>query len=193
MRPALVWTLVIIALCVPLVAAAFSPLLQWRDPIYIFAGFAGITALSALVVQPVLAIALLPNLSPRRARRLHRLIGPTITIGVLLHIGGLWITSPPDVIDALLFRSPTPFSVWGMIALLALIGTASLARVKRRLPTRLWRSMHLTLAALIVACTILHAMLVDGTMEIVTKSAFCLILAVVTVRALVTKRAFHRP
>jgi hypothetical protein len=139
----------------------------------------------------MLAATLLPGLTPRNARRLHRIVGPAILIGVILHVGGLRITSPPDVIDALLFRSPTPFSVWGMISLLALTGTAAIAGVRYRLSPRRWRAMHLALATVIVAGTILHAMLIDGTMEIVTKSAICFALAVVTYRALVTKRPFR--
>ena len=33
-----------------------------------------------------------------------------MAVAVVIHVAGLWITSPPDMIDALLFTSPTPFS-----------------------------------------------------------------------------------
>ena len=37
-RVALIWVALAAAICVPLAAAAMSPLLEWRDPIYIAAG-----------------------------------------------------------------------------------------------------------------------------------------------------------
>ena len=43
---------------------------------------------------------------------------------VIVHVAGLWLTSPPDVIDVLLFRSPTPFSAWGAIAMWAVFAAA---------------------------------------------------------------------
>ena len=44
----------------------------------------------------------LPDLSARRSRHLHRWVGGLLVACVVLHVVGLWITSPPDVIDALL-------------------------------------------------------------------------------------------
>ena len=51
-----------------------------------------------------------------------------LVIAVVLHVAGLWVTSPPDVIDALLFVAPTPFSNWGIIAMWALFATGLRAR-----------------------------------------------------------------
>ncbi|MEP5760202.1 MAG: ferric reductase, partial [Litoreibacter sp.] len=104
-RSVLIWAALAIALVAPIVAAAVSPLLQWRDPIYIVAGFAGIAALSLLLLQPLLAAGTLPALTLRQSRSMHKWIGASVTALVIVHVAGLWLTSPPDVIDALLFAS----------------------------------------------------------------------------------------
>ena len=44
-RVALIWSALATGIVVPIIAAATSPLLAWRDPVYIAAGFAGIVAL----------------------------------------------------------------------------------------------------------------------------------------------------
>ena len=50
---ALIWVALAAAIGVPIAAAAVSPLLAWRDPVYILAGFAGIIALGLMLVQPL--------------------------------------------------------------------------------------------------------------------------------------------
>ena len=44
-KATLIWAALAIAICVPIAFAAASPLLAWRGPLYILAGFAGIVAL----------------------------------------------------------------------------------------------------------------------------------------------------
>ena len=68
-RVTLVWTALAAAVVVPIAAAATSPLLAWRDPIYIAAGFAGVIALGIMLVQPMLIGGYLPGLSAHRGRR----------------------------------------------------------------------------------------------------------------------------
>ncbi|MEM7506963.1 MAG: ferric reductase-like transmembrane domain-containing protein [Pseudomonadota bacterium] len=180
-RAALIWAALVIALLVPIVEAAFSPLLAWREPVYIAAGFAGVIAMGLLLLQPLLAAGLLPELPLRRSRRLHGWLGGCLVFAVLLHVVGLWLTSPPDVIDALLFRSPTPFSVWGVIAMWAVFAAALLALLRRRLRLKpsLWRLMHATLVTVVVLGSVIHAILIDGTMGQTSKVALCaLVLAV---------------
>ena len=94
---------------------------------------------------------------------------------VLIHVGGLWITSPPDMIDALLFASPTPFSPFGVIAMWAIFAVALLAALRRRLGLRprTWRIAHTLLAIVIVAGSVVHGILIEGTMETVSKAALC--------------------
>lgn len=107
------WPILTAIVLAPLIVAATSPLLAWREPVYIAAGLAGIIAFTILLFQPLLVIGVMPGVRSLRGRRLHRIMGIVLVCAVLLHVAGLWITSPPDVIDALLFKSPTLFSLWG--------------------------------------------------------------------------------
>ncbi len=174
-RTVLAWSALAIALAVPLLAAAFSPLLAWRQPVYIAAGFAGIAAMGLLLVQPLLIGGYMPGLSGPRARRLHRAVGVALIAVVAVHVAGLWITSPPDVVDVLLFRSPTPFSVWGAVAMWAVFAAGLVAALRSRLKLRPrdWRLLHMSLAAATVLCSALHAVLIEGTMETLSKVALC--------------------
>src|SRR5215510_11034101 len=165
------WVALVAAICVPIAAAALSPLLAWRGPVYILAGFAGIIALGLVLVQPLLIAGYLPGLSGYRGRRAHHWIGGALALAVVVHVGGLWISSPPDMIDALLFESPTPFSPFGVIAMWAIFAVALLAAFRRRLGLRTWRIAHMALAAVIVVGTVAHCMLIEGAMETVSKAA----------------------
>ena len=109
-----------------------------------------------------------------------------LVLAVGLHVVGLWITSPPDVIDALTFTSPTPFSAWGVIAMWAVFAAALLAACRRRLRIRVttWRRVHVLLAVVTVVGTVVHALLIDGTMETYTKIALCVIVPAATARAI---------
>ena len=182
----LIWAVVAAAIGIPIAAAMASPLLAWRGPVYILGGLAGIVALGALLFQPLLISGDLPGLSAGPARRLHRWIGGTLVAAVVIHVAGLWITSPPDMIDALLFASPTPFSPWGVIAMWAIFATALLACFRRRLGLRLrtWRIAHMLLAIVIVAGSVVHAMLIEGTMETMSKAALCALVVAATIRVI---------
>ena len=169
----LIWLAVLAAMSLPLFIAATSPLLQWRQPIYIVAGLAGVVALILLFVQPLLAAGALPGLPAQWGRRLHRGFGVVLVGLVALHVAGLWITSPPDVIDALLLRSPTPFSLWGVLAMLGLFAAATLALLRHRLPRPLWRLGHSTLTFGVVLTTAIHALTIEGTMGAVSKAVLC--------------------
>jgi len=74
---------------VPVAVAAASPLLAWRDPVYIAAGFAGIAAMALMMVQPLLARGYLPGLPARLSRRVHRINGALLVFLVTLHVAGL--------------------------------------------------------------------------------------------------------
>ena len=191
-RGTLIWGALIAALGVPIAFAATSSLLQWRDAIYITAGFAGIVALGLLLVQPLLIAGSLPGLSTYRRRRVHQWIGVGLVLAVVIHVAGLWITSPPDMVDALLFMSPTPFSPFGVVAMWAIFAVALLVTFRRRLGLgpRAWRLAHMVLAAVIVVGSVVHAILIEGTMETVSKAALCalVIAAAATVIAEVVTR-----
>lgn len=191
-RAALIWVVLAAALGVPIAAAAASPLLTWRDPLYILACFAGIIALGLMLVQPLLIAGYLPGLQAYRGRRVHRWTGGALVVAVVIHVGGLWITSPPDMLDALLFVSPTPFSPWGVIAMWAIFAVALLATLRRRLGLRTWRIAHMLLAIVIVAGSVVHGLLVEGTMETVTKAALCALVLVATIKVMAGLRLWRR-
>lgn len=174
----------------PVVLAATSPLLAWRNLPYIIGGFAGIVGLALLVIQPVLAAGYLPGLRLARARRLHRWTGGALVACVVLHIAGLFVTSPPDTLDALLLVSPTPFSVYGVTAMWAVVLTALLVGFRRRLGIGFpaWRIVHNALALVIVVATVIHAVQIEGAMETVSKWVLCLAALAATIVALVDLR-----
>lgn len=147
-----------------------SPYLAFRQPVYILAGFAGIVALILMVAQPLLAAGLLPGLGPVRTRRVHVALGLATVAAVIVHVGGLWITSPPDVVDALTFRSPTPFSAWGVVAMWALFAAALLFLMRSPRRARAFRLGHGALVAVAVLATLPHAWLIEGTMGTVSKA-----------------------
>ena len=155
-------------MALPIVVAAFSPYLVFRDATYIIAGFAGIICLSLFVLQPLLSTRLL-FANPILARRLHRIVGIVVLMLVVIHVVGLYFTSPPDVIDALLLRAPTLFSVFGVIALWGIFVTALIAFARRRLPSTVWRIAHQVLSTIVVLATVIHAVQIDGAMELITK------------------------
>ena len=185
-RVALIWVLLAAAVGAPLAAAAMSPLLAWRDPVYILACFAGIVALWLMLVQPLLIAGYLPGLSGRPGRRVHHWIGGALVVMVVIHVGGLWITSPPDMIDALLFVSPTPFSPFGVIAMWAIFAVALLAASWRRfgLRPRTWRIAHMLLAIVIVVASVVHGILIEGTMETVSKAALCMLVLAAAIKVI---------
>lgn len=176
------WAALISALFVPLLLAAMSPLIAWRGPVYILACFAGIIALALLLIQPLLVRGVLPGLTLAQSRRVHRLVGGGLLLAVLLHISGLWVTSPPDVIDILFLSSPTPFSLWGVIAMWALFLTALLALFRRHVfsAPRQWRMVHSVLALVIVLGTVIHAIQIEGLMESASKAVLCVLVLVTT-------------
>src|SRR6195256_849503 len=191
-RAPLMWAVLAAAICVPMAAAAVSPLLEWRGPVYILAGFAGMIALGVMLVQPLLIGGYLPGLPARLGRRVHHWTGGALLVAVVIHVAGLWITSPPDMIDALTFTSPTPFSPFGVIAMWAIFAVALLAALRRRLGLRTWRIAHMSLAVVIVAGSVVHGMLVEGTMETVSKAALCALVLGATMKVMADLRVWRK-
>ncbi len=192
MRGPLIWATLTTAIVVPIALAAASPLLAWREPIYIAAGFAGVLAMALLLLQPLLTGGYLPGLSPSQGKRVHRWVGGLLVAAVIVHVAALWITSPPDVVDALLFNSPTPFSAWGVIAMWAVFAAALLAAFRRRmrLKPRTWRLAHTSLAVVIIVGSVVHAVLIEGTMEPVSKVILCALVIAATAKVLVDLRVW---
>jgi predicted ferric reductase len=192
-RVGLIWAAVAAAVAVPISAAALSPLLAWREPIYILACLAGVAGLGLMLFQPLLIGGYLPGFTAYQARRVHRWIGVLLVVAVAIHVAGLWITSPPDVIDALLFSSPTPFAAWGVVAMWAIFAVAVMVALRQRLGLRLrkWRIAHTILAAVIVVGTVVHSVLIEGTMEMVSKVALCALIIAATLKVIANKRVWQ--
>lgn len=190
LRGVVIWAALALAIGLPIIVAALSPLLEWRDPIYIIAGFAGVVGLAVLLVQPLLAGGLLPGLSARPSRQVHRWLGAGLIVAVVIHVAALWITSPPDVVDALLFRSPTPFSAWGVIAMVAVFASGLMVALRGRFRLALWRAGHTALAVVIVGTSIVHALLIDGTMGFVTKGMLCALAVAALAQVIADRKAW---
>lgn len=191
LRAPLAWLALVVTISVPLGVAAGSDYLAYRGPVYIVAGFAGIVALACLLVQPLLVAGVMPGVPRRIGRRWHRWSGALLMAAVAVHVGGLWITSPPDMIDALTFGAPTAFSAFGVVAMWALVVAALLA-VARRSPglrPQVWRLAHGSAVAVAVAASVPHALLIEGTMGTLSKAALC----VAVVAALVWVLARLKP
>ena len=183
-RAILSWAFLAAAIGVPVALSLTSPLLEWRGPVYIVAGLSGMIALGLLLVQPVLIAGYLPGLAGYRGRRVHHWTGGALVVALLVHIGGLWITSPPDMIDALTFTSPTPFSPFGVTAMWAIFAVALLAAFRRRMGLRPWRIVHMSLAVVIVGGSVVHVLLVEGTMETISKAALCALVVAAAIKVM---------
>ena len=189
-RTVLAWGALALAVAVPVIVAAMSPLHAYRTLPYIAASLAGVLALGLLLVQPLLAAGWLPGAGPARLRRWHRLAGTALVALVAIHVGGLLIASPPDAIDALLLRSPTPFSVWGVVAMWAVAATAGLVALRRRMRLRpaTWAALHNALALVVVLGTVIHAVQIEGTMGALSKWALCAAVLAAAVTAVARAR-----
>ncbi len=191
--PVLGWGSVAVVMIVPIAVASFSPYLASRDVPYIVGGFAGIVGLSLLLLQPLLPAGYLAGSEGPTGRRWHRWLGVAIIVAVALHVGGLYLASPLDTIDALLLVSPTPFSVYGVTAMWGVVATAMLVLLRRRLGLRysVWRLIHNGLAAMVVVATVIHALQIEGAMEPASKWMLCMAVVAATGVALLDLRVLR--
>jgi len=70
-----------------------------------------------------------------------------------------------------------------------------LAALRRRLGLRLrtWRIAHTSLAVVIVAGSVVHAMLIEGTMETISKAALCALVLAAAIKVMVDLRVWRKP
>lgn len=174
-RAVALWAVLGAAIAIPVALSATSPLLAWRGFLHMAACYAGIAALCLVLLQPLLIEGHLPGLTSLRGRRAHLTTGRLLAVVMVVHVGGLWIVSPPDMLDALLFTAPTWFSLWGVIAMWAIIAVVMMVAFRRRLrlSPRQWRQIHQVFAAIIVVGGAAHAVLIEGIMEFWSKAALC--------------------
>ncbi len=191
----LVWLLLAAGLLVPVLLAAANPLQASREAIGIFGAMAGVVALALLLVQPMLAAGLLPGPSILVARRWHRWVGIMIVAAVVMHVVGLYFYSPDDTVDALLLVAPNSFSVYGVIGLWSAVLTALLVAIRSRSGMRYaaWRIVHNAVSVVVVVSSIVHALLIEGAMELVSKVILCVFVVAATIIALFRVHARRRP
>jgi hypothetical protein len=58
---------------------------------------------------------------------------------------------------------------------------------------RTWRIAHTGLAIVIVAATVLHATLIEGAMETVSKAALCILVVAATIKVMAELRVWRKP
>ena len=77
-----------------------------------------------------------------------------------------------------------------MNAMWAVIAAALLAAFRRRLRLRpmIWRLIHTAIAMVIVAGSIIHAMLIEGTMETLSKAVLCALVLAAAIKVMVHLR-----
>ncbi|MGQ7847254.1 ferric reductase-like transmembrane domain-containing protein [Granulosicoccus sp. 3-233] len=186
----ILWGAAVCMLVLPLTLAMLSPLQAGREFTYVTGALAGVLALSLLFVQPMLAAGFLPGLGTSRARRWHRRLGLVLLAAVALHILGLYLASPDDMRDALLLVAPTPFSLYGVVALVAVALTGLSAALRSRFRSRIhhWNRIHSALTVVVVTATLVHAWMIDGTMNGLSKMIACAVIAVATIAALVYRQ-----
>ena len=186
MNAVVIWGLLVVSMLVPVGIAAASPLQASREPFWILGGMAGVVALALLLAQPMLTSRSLPGLGAHGERYWHRWIGATIVLAVFLHVGGLYLSSPEDIADALLLVAPTPFAVYGVIGLWSVVLTAILVALRSKLGIRYrsWRLLHNALAVVVVGCSIVHALLIEGAMGDLSKAILCALVLMATAFAL---------
>ncbi|MBW8637450.1 ferric reductase-like transmembrane domain-containing protein [Hoeflea sp. WL0058] len=185
-----IWIILATVMIGPVLVATTSPYLAYRNTAYIIGGFAGIISLSLLLIQPLLAAGYLPGARAITGRKWHRWVGTAIVVCVGLHVGGLYVTSPPDTQDALLLVSPTAFSVYGVLAMWGIVLTVALVILRHRMGLRYatWRLVHNGLAAIVVAATVTHALQIEGAMETVSKWGLCIAVVAATGATLIDLR-----
>jgi predicted ferric reductase len=187
----LIWCGLALVVVLPVAVAANSPLLQWREPIYILAGLAGIVAMATMLCQPLLVGGRLPGLARRKGRQAHGAVGIILILMVVFHVAGLWVTSPPDMLDALTFSAPTAFSTLGVISMWMLFAAASFALVRSNIRARFWRMGHAICVSLSVLTAVAHAILIEGTMGIWSKTVLCLLVVAATAKVMADIRIWR--
>ena len=183
--------IVVLLMLVPLLMAASSPLNDARNTSYIVGALAGVAALALLLPQPLLAAGYL-HLGVQ-ARRWHRVVGCLVTLCLVIHVIGLYITSPDDMTDALLLVSPTPFSLFGVVGFWAMMLVVVFVAFRKRmsLSPSTWKLVHNVMGVLVVGSSVIHVLMIEGTMEARSKLLLCIVLVIATIVSVLHLRVFR--
>jgi predicted ferric reductase len=74
----------------------------------------------------------------------------------------------------------------------AIFAVALLAAFRRRLRPRTWRIAHTLLAIVIVIGSAAHAILIEGTMETVSKAALCALVLAAAIKVIAGLRVWRK-
>lgn len=150
----------------PLVVALVSPLQTGREAIWVIGALAGVLALSLLVIQVLLPTPWLRGIIIGDDSRVHRLLGIAIAVIVIVHVGGLYVTSPDDIADALVLQAPT-YSRLGVLSAWCLALSLGLALARRKLALTYsdWQIVHAFLAVVVVTTAVAHTVMIRGTLD----------------------------
>ena len=145
-------------LALPLVLALTDAHLSGQPAALVISTAAAALAVSALVLQPLLAGA--------GRLRWHRVLGAVALGLVLVHLGGLFVVGAEDTLFALSLDGPTRGRM-ATLATAALIAVVALGVLRARLPMAgaTWRILHGFLAALVIGLGFGHAVLTDGALD----------------------------
>ena len=148
---------VVAVVAVPVALALTDRHLAGASSALVLSTTAGALAVSALVLQPLLA---------RRRIARHQILGAVAFALVLVHVGALFVEAPDDAWFALSPDGPTRARM-ALIATIALFGVVTLGALRTRLPlgAATWRVLHAYLAVVVIALGIGHAVLTDGALD----------------------------
>ena len=166
----------------------------------------GLVAFGILTASVAFGLALSTRLfgrsvAPAWLLELHRYLG-TLAIGATAtHVGALLLDSYVsfrwvDVIVPFASRWHTAAVAWGVIALWLLVAVEGTSLLMRRLPRRLWRTVHLT-SFLLFAAALGHGLTAgtDGRVQLVQTAAVATVMVVLflgLVRVLAPRSATRR-
>ena len=96
--------------------------------------------------------------------------------------------------EILLQLAATPLSPFGVIAMWAIFAVALLAALRRRLglAPRTWRIAHMSLAVIIVVGSVVHGLLIERTMETISKAALCALVVLAATKVMVDRRVWRK-
>ena len=75
---------------------------------------------------------------------------------------------------------------------MGIFAVALLAAFRRRLRPRTWRIAHTLLAVVIVAGSAVHAILIEGTMETVSKAVLCALVLAAAIKVMTDLRVWRK-
>ncbi len=150
--------LVSVLVALPLVLALTDFHLEAAPVALILSTAAGALAVSALVLQPLLA--------GRGRIAVHQVLGAVALALVLVHVGALFVLAPDDALFAMSPDGPTRARM-ALLATIALVAVVLLGVLRPRLPLdgATWRILHGFLAGLVILLGFGHALLTDGALD----------------------------